>query len=127
MCRFSLKWKAKTLIKNVSAVDTNIFYKDKKWWLLTTLSNSSLLDHNSQLHVFSCENILSDDFKKNPVIFDPFFARNAGLIIEDNNFYRVYQKPGFNRYGESLGVAKIEELNEDNYKEKVNLKFHLIF
>ena len=54
--------------------------------------------------------------KKNPVIFDPFFARNAGLIIEDNNFYRVYQKPGFNRY--SLGVAKIEELNEDNYKEK---------
>ena len=119
---FPLKWKfAKTLIKNVSAVDTNIFYKDKKWWLLTTLSNSSLLDHNSQLHVFSSENILSDDWKphkKNPVIFDPFFARNAGLIIEDNNFYRVYQKPGFNRYGESLGVAKIEELNEDNYKEQ---------
>ena len=27
---FPLKWKfAKTLIKNVSAVDTNIFYKDK--------------------------------------------------------------------------------------------------
>ena len=72
---FPLKWKfAKTLIKNVSAVDTNIFYKDKKWWLLTTLSNSSLLDHNSQLHVFSSENILSDDWKphkKNPVIFDP--------------------------------------------------------
>ena len=40
--------------------------------------------------------------KKNPVIFDPFFARNAGLIIEDNNFYRVYQKPGF-KNGESLG------------------------
>ena len=119
---FPLKWKfAKTLIKNVSAVDTNIFYKDKKWWLLTNLSNSKLEDHDSQLHIFSSENIFSDKWeahKKNPVIFDPFFARNAGLIIEDNNFYRVYQKPGFNRYGESLGVAKIEELNEDNYKEQ---------
>ena len=84
---FPLKWKfAKTLIKNAVL----FFIKIKK---LTTLSNSS--DHNSQLHVFSCENILSDDWKphkKNPEIFDPFFARNAGLIIEDNNFYRVYQK-----------------------------------
>ena len=124
---FPLKWKfAKTLIKNVSAVDTNIFYKDKKWWLLTNLSNSKLEDHDSQLHIFSSENIFSDKWeahKKNPVIFDPFFARNAGLIIEDNNFYRVYQRPGFNKYGESLGVAKIEELNEDNYKE--NSKFEV--
>ena len=103
-----------------------IFFIKKKWWLLTNLSNSKLEDHDSQLHIFSSENIFSDKWeahKKNPVIFDPFFARNAGLIIEDNNFYRVYQRPGFNKYGESLGVAKIEELNEENYKE--NSKFEV--
>ena len=123
---FPLKWKfAKTLIKNVSAVDTNIFYKDSKWWLFTNLSSGKLEDHNSQLHIFSSENILSDKWeshKKNPVIFDPFYARNGGLIIDKDNFYRVYQKPGFKNYGESLGVSKIEELNEDNYKENTEFE-----
>ena len=118
---FPLKWKfAKTLISNVSAVDTNIFYKNNKWWLFTTLSNSSIKDHSSQLHIFSSENILSDKWephRKNPVIFDPLLARNGGLIFENDNFYRVHQKPGFNNYGESLGVSKIIELNDDNFKE----------
>ena len=118
---FPLKWKfVKTLISNVSAVDTNIFYKNKRWWLLTTLSNSLIKDHASQLHIFSCENLLSDKWephKRNPVIFDPYFARNGGLICENENLYRVYQKPGFDNYGQSLGVSKIVELNKENYKE----------
>jgi len=123
---FPLKWKfVKTLIPNVSAVDTNIFFKNEKWWLMTNLSNSEIPDHSSELHVFSSKNLLSDNWephKKNPIIFDPLTARNAGFITEVSNFYRVYQKPGFNNYGESLGISKIEELNEDNYKESNVLK-----
>ena len=118
---FPLKWEfVKTLISNVSAVDTNIFYKNNRWWLFTTLSNSPIKDHASQLHIFSCENLLSDKWephKRNPVIFDPYFARNGGLICENENLYRVYQKPGFDNYGQSLGVSKIVELNKENYKE----------
>ena len=125
---FPLKWKfVKTLISNVSAVDTNIFYKNNKWWLFTTLANSSIKDHSSQLHIFSSENILSDKWephRKNPVIFDPLLARNGGLIFENDNFYRVYQKPGFNNYGESLGVSKIIELNDDNFRE--SCKFEIL-
>jgi len=123
---FPLKWKfVKTLIPNVSAVDTNIFFKNEKWWLMTNLSNSEISDHASKLHVFSNTNLLSDNWephKKNPIIFDPLVARNGGLINEFNTFYRVYQKPGFNNYGESLGVSRIEELNEDNYQENNELK-----
>ncbi len=119
--KFPLEWKyVKTLIPNVSAVDTNIFFKDKKWWLMTNLSNSSLEDHASQLHIFSSESLLSDNWtphKKNPVIFNPNFARNGGLFYETDNFYRVYQKPGYDNYGESLGVSKINELNDENYSE----------
>ena len=123
---FPLKWKfVKTLISNVSAVDTNIFFKNEKWWLMTNLSNSEIPDHASELHIFSSKNLLTDYWKphkKNPVIFDPLTARNGGLINELSIFYRVYQKPGFNNYGESLGISKIQELNEDNYTESNELK-----
>jgi len=123
---FPLKWKfVKTLISDVSAVDTNIFFKNEKWWLMTNLSNSEIPDHASELHIFSSKNLLTDYWephKKNPVIFDPLTARNGGLINELNTLYRVHQKPGFNNYGESLGISKIEELNENNYKESNELK-----
>ena len=123
---FPLKWKyLKTLIPNVSAVDTNIFFKDNRWWLMTNLSNCSLEDHASQLHIFSCEELISDNWKphkKNPIIFNPINARNGGLISETNDFYRVHQKPGFDNYGESLSVSKINELNDENYSEINELK-----
>jgi len=123
---FPLKWQyVKSLITNVSAVDTSIFFKNEKWWLMTNLSNSSIEDHASELHIFSCKNLLLDEWKphkNNPVIFDPFYARNGGFISEFDNFYRVYQKPGFDNYGESLGVSKIEELNDNNYKENNEFK-----
>jgi len=123
---FPLKWKfVKTLISYVSAVDTNIFFKNGKWWIMTNLSNSEIPDHASELHIFSSKNLLTDYWephKKNPVIFDPLTARNGGFINELSTFYRVHQKPGFNNYGESLGISKIEELNEDNYKESNELK-----
>ena len=123
---FPLKWKfVKTLISNVSAVDTNIFFKNEKWWLMTNLSNGEIPDHASELHIFSSKNLLTDYWephKKNPVIFDPLTARNGGLINELSIFYRVHQKPGFNNYGESLGISKIQELNEDNYIESNELK-----
>ena len=123
---FPLKWEfVKTLIPDVSAVDTNIFYKDKKWWLMTNLSYGSIEDHGSQMHLFSNDNLLSENWEShsnNPVIFDPFFSRNAGFIKESSYHYRVFQRPGFNNYGESLGVARIEKLNSESYEEVVDFE-----
>ena len=42
---FPLRWSFhKTLIKDVSAVDTNIFFFNDRWWLLTTIDSSEIGD-----------------------------------------------------------------------------------
>ena len=71
------------------------------------------------------DNLLSENWKShsiNPVIFDPFFSRNAGFIKDSSYHYRVFQRPGFNNYGESLGVARIEKLNSESYEEVVDFE-----
>ena len=119
---FPLKWELSTiLMSKVSATDTNIFKKNGRWWLMTNICSSGLPDFNSELHIFSSNNLLSSDWKpnnKNPVLFDPLVGRNGGLIIENDNIYRVQQRQGFDFYGEALGVAKITLLNDDEYEEE---------
>ena len=34
----------------------------------------------------------------------------------------MFQRPGFNNYGESLGVARIEKLNSESYEEVVDFE-----
>ena len=115
---FPLKWKFyKTLMSGVSAVDTNIFEYNKKWWMFTNMDNP-----HSQLHIFYSDNPLSEIWhphELNPVIFDPLRARNGGQIIFNNQIYRVFQKHGFGIYGKSCGVAKIISLSSTEYKEEI--------
>ena len=119
---FPLKWElSKILMSGISAADTNIFEKYGKWWLMTNICSSNLSEHSSELHIYSSEQLLSSDWrpnKNNPVLFDPFKARNGGLIIEDENIYRIGQKQGFDFYGESMKLSKITKLKEDEYEEK---------
>ena len=57
--------------------------------------------------------------ESNPVLFDSRRARNGGMIIVDNQVYRVFQRQGFGMYGESCGVAKIISLSPTEYREEV--------
>ena len=120
---FPLKWSLeKILIKDISAADTNIFYRDGRWWLLTAIDSSELDDHNSELHIFSSDKLLSDTWKphpKNPVIFNSLTARNGGLLFKDGDVYRVFQRQGWILYGEAFGIAKISKLTESTYDEDV--------
>lgn len=124
---FPLKWKLeKILIKNISAVDTNIFYYDRKWWILTNLCSGNLNKFENELHLFFNKNLISSNWKShknNPIIFDPTKARNGGFIKDNGEFYRIFQKQGFNSYGESIGVTKINKLSKDEYGE--SLKFNI--
>ena len=52
--------------------------------------------------------------KNNPIIFDSLKTENEVLIIDDKNFYRVFQRQGFTSYGESIGIARIETISEMN-------------
>jgi hypothetical protein len=119
---FPLKWElSHILIDDISAADSNIFYKDGKWWLLTNVCSSGLHDHSNELHIFSSERLLSTDWTPhplNPVIFDSDRGRNGGLISDDNYVYRVFQSQGFDMYGKAFGVGRINEISESNYSEE---------
>jgi hypothetical protein len=117
---FPLQWKyEKTLIPNVSACDTSIFFRDNKWYLITNISTSRI-GHGSELHIFWSDNPLSDKWTPhslNPVLFNSLISRNAGFISDMGKQYRVFQKQGFNLYGESLGISRIVKLTDSTYKE----------
>ena len=118
---FPLKWSLhKVLIKNITAMDTLIFEENNKWWLMTNIDSSSLEHEGSELHIFHSDTFDSENWtpnKNNPVVFDSSKGRNAGLLRKGNDKFRVYQKPGFDMYGKSMGIAKIETLSEHEYKE----------
>jgi hypothetical protein len=120
---FPLRWSFhKTLIKDVSAADTNIFLFKDKWWLLTNIDSSEIGDdHSSELHIFYSDTFDSDAWTphaKNPVIFDSERARNGGFFRDGEQLLRVFQRQGFDRYGESMGIAQIKDLGVETYREE---------
>jgi hypothetical protein len=120
---FPMKWEFhRTIMTNVSAADTQIFFYGNKWWLISNIDISPVGEHCSQLHIFYNSSPLSKDWiphNNNPVIFDPLKARNGGLICNESGIFRVYQRQGFDVYGQSLGVAKITTLDTEKYAEEV--------
>ena len=119
---FPLRWSFhKTLIKDVSAVDTNIFFFNDRWWLLTNIDSSEIGDLCSELHVFYSDTFDSDTWTphaKNPVIFDSERARNGGFFRDGEKLLRVFQRQGFDLYGESMGIAQIKDLGMETYREE---------
>lgn len=123
---FPLNWQfEQILIPNVSAVDSNIFRLKNKWWILTNIDSSDSGEHCSELHAFYSTDLKSRDWKShpmNPLIFDSLRARNGGLIIDNDDIFRVYQIQGWDKYGEGLGVSKIINLNEKEYEESTEFE-----
>ena len=124
---FPLEWELeKILIKDIQAVDSNIFRFDGKWWILTNVDSSKSGEFCSELHLFFSHDIKSNSWKShpmNPVIFDSKCARNGGMIFENENLYRVFQIQGWDNYGENFGVSKIIKINEHEYLEERVFEF----
>jgi hypothetical protein len=120
---YPLGWELhRVLMKEVSAADTNLFQHDGRWWMLTSIDSSESGDHCSELHVFYADDFDSSNWTPhpmNPVIFDSRRARNGGLLFHGDGIYRVFQVQGFERYGESMGIARITELTTARYEEQV--------
>ena len=117
---FPMKWKFfKTLKKDIFAVDNMIFYKNNYWWLFTNIANSHR-DRFSNLDIFYCENPLTDKWKqhdKNPIFVNIYKSRNAGIIINKNDIFRINQSPSFYEYGYEINLNKIVKLTPENYEE----------
>ncbi len=120
---FPLKWSLhKIIIRNIDAMNTSIFEYDGKWWLLANADSTKNGEHSSELHVFYSDSFDSDNWishKNNPVIFDSTRSKNAGLIIDSEGIFRVFQRHAFNNESISLGIAKILKIDKEEYVEEV--------
>ena len=119
---FPLDWKLEeVLIDNIDAADTLVFQKDNKWWLMTNEDPLKLNNHNYQMNLYYSENLLDGKWishKNNPIIMDSNKARNAGLVFDGDDMFRVSQAFGFyKKYGENFSLNKIENLDTNNYSE----------
>jgi hypothetical protein len=118
---FPLRWELhRVIMENVSAVDTMLFERGGRWWMLTNIDMSGTGDHCSELCVFWADNPLSGDWTAlpgNPIFIDTAKGRNAGLLFDGESHYRVAQKQGFERYGKAFSINRIEQLDCLAYKE----------
>lgn len=114
---FPYKWeKTRTLIDNISAVDTNLINKNGLWYLLTSEKRMGV-SFGDELSLYVTDDPLSGTFLPiigNPVVHDISKSRNAGDIL---NNIRVSQDCS-KRYGYRVNFMEINELSENNYSER---------
>jgi len=125
MCKsFPDQWEfAKTIMNDLNAVDTTIFYYRDKWWLFTVIDKiDNAMDGSPELYLFFADNIFSDAWEShplNPVVSDIRNARPAGKIfIQDGKIYRPSQDCS-GRYGRAFNINQVLTLTESEYKEKL--------
>lgn len=111
----------KTLMKNITAWDSTLFYKDEKWWLFTSVTNYQNQKRENELFLFYSDNPISDKWishPKNPIVSNLKGFRSAGKIFEeDGRMLRPAQDCSV-RYGYGIIFYQINIMNEKDYQEK---------
>lgn len=119
---FPLKWQLeKVLMSQVNAVDSMLFERDGRWWMLTNIDPAGTGEICSELFLFSADSPLSTSWQAhaaNPVLFDAGHARNGGLLSDGISLYRVSQRQGFDRYGKGSQINQIVRLDDEHYEER---------
>jgi hypothetical protein len=112
---------------DVSAVDSMVFEKDDRWWMLTNLDLSGRGGFCSELYLFSATSPLSESWAPhpaNPLKIDPAGGRNAGLLRDGNRLYRAGQIQGFELYGRGIRLYEICSLSLEDYRERLITEIH---
>ena len=121
---FPMKWRLKkVLMQDIFAVDSMIFFYNKLWWLFTNINPDNGTDACSDLFIFFATSPFSDEWsphEMNPVIVDSDKARNAGILTNEGNLFRVSQKQKFDMYGGEFNINKINTLNPKIYDESID-------
>ena len=117
---FPYEWEFySSIMTDVDAVDTIIYPYEKKWWLFTSIKNSTFSQRNG-LQIFYSDNPLTNSWiphPKNPVINDVRYFRSAGNIFEkDGELFRPSQFME-DEYGYGISINKIDLLNFQEYVE----------
>jgi hypothetical protein len=119
---FPYKWRFVIhLMRDVTAVDTTLFYYSDKWWLFTAIPEIHDSLPKVKLFLFYSDTLITDTWKphsQNPIVNNSYTSRPAGKIfIEDNKIYRPSQDCSHN-YGYGININEITQLSENDYEEK---------
>ncbi len=111
-----------TALDGAFPVDTAVFWANGKWWLFTALGQPPLIDHCTELYLYTVSGPDLDQLRPhplNPVVSDARFARNAGRPFEqDGRLYRPSQSNRHGVYGYGLNIMEITALSETAYCER---------
>jgi hypothetical protein len=120
---FPLRWElARVTLPGFRSLDTMLFERQGRWWLLTCRFADANDPFGSELHVFHADSPLSEQWRPlpgNPVIADRRCCRNGGLIREGERVLRVAQYHEPRTYGRRATVREITRLDENGYAERV--------
>lgn len=119
---FPLNWQLeKVIMKDIAAVDSMLFEKDGKWWLLTNTDPAKWNDFSLELRAFSAKSPLEEQWTphpSNPFLLDASCGRNGGIITEGKRVFRVAQGQGFGSYGKRTSINEIVVLNDNDFVEE---------
>ncbi len=106
----------KTLIDNISAIDSTIVFYNDKWWLFCTRK-----EHDSNTNLFVYYSDLFDGeyipHANNPVKTDIRSARPAGTpFIYDSQLYRPSQNCS-KTYGGQIVINRVEKISPFEFEE----------
>ena len=118
---FPYKWELfATLMKNVEAVDTIIFYHENTWWMFTNIVENKGASSLDELFLFYSEDLFSNNWQphlQNPIISDVRKSRSAGNIFIHNGLIIRPSQDNSKRYGHRISFNEIKILNKDYYEE----------
>jgi hypothetical protein len=122
---FPLKWEYEsTLLGDVVAVDSTVFFHASKWWLFTSLETKPN-SINRNLSAFYSDSFPSDSWTPhplNPLCVDISNSRMAGVIFL-NKETGLLNRPAQNcrkDYGKKTNINEIIGLSVSSYKEKIS-------
>ena len=121
--QFPLRWEFDhTLINNIQARDTTLFFHDGTWWLFTAAAPTKAQGANVELDLFFTKDFLRGDWEahpQNPVCSDIRQARPAGAIF--SRFGKLYRpsQDCSGGYGSGIDIHEIELLTREGYRERL--------
>lgn len=118
---FPDKWEFQhSLLKNIRAFDSTLFYHHQKWWLFANVVENEGASSWDELFLFYANSPISEEWiahPQNPIISDVRKSRPAGKIFRQKGaIYRPSQNSS-KSYGYGLKFNQVLKLNETEFEE----------
>jgi len=118
---FPAKWEfVRTLMQNVTALDTTLLFHNGRWWLFTSMCETQGASRDSELYLFSSDDPLSRSWlphPRNPIVSDARRARPAGRIFERHGKLLRPSQQTAPVYGYAVHINEILTLTDEEYAE----------